>query len=163
MYASSMLFAFDRQLLLADLIGDLAWQYDLQTGFLSFGDRFAWQAEVLGTESQESGTWLWAWANNASSIPAQQQGASLKLRALGEEHGIAELTEPMVLLDHADGHAFASIAVGEGLGKAIRNLKRSLKADDDIEVTPKEKQVETKSSAKKVADEEVAEAEVVER
>ncbi|MCB9591861.1 MAG: twin-arginine translocase TatA/TatE family subunit [Sandaracinaceae bacterium] len=53
--------------------------------------------------------------------------------------------------------------IGEGLGKAIRNLKRSLKADDDIEVTPKEKQVETKSSAKKVADEEVAEAEVVER
>lgn len=52
--------------------------------------------------------------------------------------------------------------IGEGLGKAIRNLKRSLKSDDDIEVTPKEKQVETKSSAKKV-DEEVAEAEVVER
>ncbi|MCA9609844.1 MAG: twin-arginine translocase TatA/TatE family subunit [Myxococcales bacterium] len=52
--------------------------------------------------------------------------------------------------------------IGEGLGKAIRNLKRSLKADDDIEVTPKEKQVETKSSAKKV-DEEVSEAEVVER
>ncbi len=52
--------------------------------------------------------------------------------------------------------------IGEGLGKAIRNLKRSLKSDDDIEVTPKEKQVETKSSAKKV-DEEVSEAEVVER
>jgi len=52
--------------------------------------------------------------------------------------------------------------IGEGLGKAIRNLKRSLKADDDIEVTSSDKQVESKSSAKKVADEEVAEAEVVE-
>ena len=30
----------------------------------------------------------------------------------------AEFTEAMVPLDHADGHAFASIAVGEGLGKA---------------------------------------------
>ena len=52
--------------------------------------------------------------------------------------------------------------IGDGLGKAIRNLKRSLKSDDDIEVTSKEKRVESKSSAKKLADEEVAEAEVVE-
>ena len=113
-----LLFAFDRQLLLADPIGDLPWAYDLQTGILSFGDRFAWHAEILGTESQESGTWLWAWANEGSDIPEQQQAASLKLKALGEEHGIAEFTEPMVPLDHADGHAFASVAVGEGLGKA---------------------------------------------
>ena len=53
--------------------------------------------------------------------------------------------------------------IGEGLGKAIRNLKRSLKSDDDIEVTPKEKQVETKSSAKRLDTEEVSDAEVVER
>lgn len=53
--------------------------------------------------------------------------------------------------------------IGEGLGKAIRNLKRSLKSDDDIEVTPKDKHVESKSSAEKVSDEDVAEAEVVER
>ncbi len=111
-------FAFDRQLLLADLIGDLPWTYDLQTGMLSFGDRYQWNAEVLGTESEETGTWLWAWANEASNIPPEQQAASLKLKALGEGHGIAELTEPMIPVDHADGHAFASIAVGEGLGKA---------------------------------------------
>ncbi|MCA9178530.1 MAG: hypothetical protein KDB14_28915 [Planctomycetales bacterium] len=111
-------FAFDRQLLFADLIGDLPWAYDLQTGALSFGNRFAWQAEVLGTESEETGTWLWAWVNKGSNITEQQQAASLKLKVLGEEHGIAELTEPMVPLDHADGHVFASIAVGECLGKA---------------------------------------------
>ncbi len=52
--------------------------------------------------------------------------------------------------------------IGDGLGKAIRNLKRGLKTDDDIEVTPKDKRVEERSSAKKVGDE-VSEAEVVER
>ncbi len=52
--------------------------------------------------------------------------------------------------------------IGEGVGKAIRNLKRSLKSEDDIEVTVKEKRVEKKSSAKKVEEEDVAEAEVVE-
>ena len=53
--------------------------------------------------------------------------------------------------------------IARGLGKGIRNLKRALKSDDDIEVTSKDKQVESKSSAKRVADEDVAEAEVVER
>ena len=31
--------------------------------------------------------------------------------------------------------------IGEGLGKAIRNLKRGLSSDDDIDVTPTDKQV----------------------
>ena len=70
-------FAFDRQLLFAELVADLPWAYDLQTGTLSFGDSYQWHAEILGTESEESGTWLWAWANEGSDIPKQQQGASL--------------------------------------------------------------------------------------
>jgi sec-independent protein translocase protein TatA len=52
--------------------------------------------------------------------------------------------------------------IGEGLGKAVRNLKRGLSTDDDIEVTAKDKQVAARSSAKS-ATEEVTEAEVVER
>ena len=53
--------------------------------------------------------------------------------------------------------------IGEGIGKAIRNLKRGLSTDDDIEVTPADKRVSKKSSAEKLGDaEEVAEAEVVE-
>lgn len=59
--------------------------------------------------------------------------------------------------------------IGEGVGKAIRNLKRGLQTDDDIEVTPKEKRVEERSSAKTLSasrekmSDEVADAEVVER
>ncbi|HJL14785.1 MAG TPA: twin-arginine translocase TatA/TatE family subunit [Sandaracinaceae bacterium LLY-WYZ-13_1] len=54
--------------------------------------------------------------------------------------------------------------IGEGLGKGIRNLKRSLKSEDDIEVTPKDKRVDSRSSAKKLEEEEhVSDAEVVER
>lgn len=59
--------------------------------------------------------------------------------------------------------------IGEGVGKAIRNLKRGLQTDDDIEVTPKEKRVEERSSAKTVSasrekmSDDVADAEVVER
>jgi hypothetical protein len=117
-YVNHALFAFDRQLLLADLIGDLDWAYDLPTGTLSFGDRYRWQAEVLGTESQETGTWLWAWANATGNIPPERQAAALKLKALGERQGLQELTEPLVPLAHADGHTFAALAVGRGWGRA---------------------------------------------
>jgi sec-independent protein translocase protein TatA len=53
--------------------------------------------------------------------------------------------------------------IGEGIGKAVRNLKRGLSQDEEIEVTPKSKRVADKSSAEKVETPEVAEAEVVEK
>jgi sec-independent protein translocase protein TatA len=54
--------------------------------------------------------------------------------------------------------------IGEGLGKAIKGLKRGLNTDDDIEVTPKDKRVSDTSSAKSVQTEsDVAEAEIVEK
>ena len=37
--------------------------------------------------------------------------------------------------------------IGEGRGKAIRNLKRGLKVDDDLRVTAKQKRVDPKSAA----------------
>lgn len=40
--------------------------------------------------------------------------------------------------------------IGEGLGKAIRSLKRGLNTDDDIDVTPKDKRVPGDSSAERV-------------
>jgi sec-independent protein translocase protein TatA len=52
--------------------------------------------------------------------------------------------------------------LGEGLGKAIRGLKRGLNSDDDIDVTPQDKQVSDSSSAKSV-DDEVSDAEIVEK
>jgi sec-independent protein translocase protein TatA len=60
--------------------------------------------------------------------------------------------------------------IGEGLGKAVRNLKRGLQSDDDIDVTPASKsaeapkQVASRSAASAgSARDEVADAEVVER
>lgn len=53
--------------------------------------------------------------------------------------------------------------IGEGLGKAIRGLKRGLNSDDDIEVTSQDKRVASKSSAEDLDENQVADAEVVER
>ena len=53
--------------------------------------------------------------------------------------------------------------IGEGLGKAIKGLKRGLNTDDDIEVTPKDKRVASRSGAEDLPKDDVADAEVVER
>ena len=52
--------------------------------------------------------------------------------------------------------------LGEGVGKAIKNFKRGLSSNDDIDVTPDDRRVEASSSAKEI-DAKVHEAEVVER
>lgn len=53
--------------------------------------------------------------------------------------------------------------IGEGLGKAIKGLKRGLTTDDDIDVTPADKRVEESSSAESVRKSDVSEAEIVEK
>jgi sec-independent protein translocase protein TatA len=52
--------------------------------------------------------------------------------------------------------------LGDGIGKAIKNFKRGLNHDEDIDVTPTERRVESESSAKKL-DDSVRDAEVIER
>lgn len=54
--------------------------------------------------------------------------------------------------------------LGDGIGKAIKNFKRGLNHDDDIDVTPTDRRVEAESSAKSIKDQaSVRDAEVVER
>ena len=104
--------SFDKQLHLSELVEGLHWHFDLPTGLLSFGDRFAWHAQLLGTEAEETQTWLWAWANEASNIPPSLLQAAVKMKALGEEQQIPELATPMFPLDGIDGHFLAMIASG---------------------------------------------------
>jgi hypothetical protein len=104
--------SFDKQLQLAHLVGEVSWQLSLDSGLLSVGNRYCWRIELLGTLSESDGTWLWAWANDASNIPAHLLVASLAFKAYGEQHGIPELTTPQLPLDQIDGHTLALFASG---------------------------------------------------
>ena len=104
--------SFDKQLHLAELVEGLEWHLDLASGILSFGDRYAWRIQLLGTEAEETQTWLWAWANEASNLPPSLLQSSLQLRAFGEEQQIPELSTPMFPLDGIDGHLLAMLASG---------------------------------------------------
>jgi hypothetical protein len=104
--------AVDKQFHLADLVGESNWQLDVSAGRLSFDGVGSWQVQLLGTESECTDTWLWAWANAKSNIPVRLLVASLALKAYSEQHGIPELTTPQLPLGQVDGHTLALLASG---------------------------------------------------
>jgi hypothetical protein len=104
--------SFDKQVRLSELVGDFHWHLNLASGLLSFADRYKWHVQILGTESDATHTWLWAWADEASNIPSQLLGSALTLRLLGEHYRIPELSEPQFPLGEIDGHFLAIIASG---------------------------------------------------
>src|SRR5688500_18871158 len=53
--------------------------------------------------------------------------------------------------------------LGDGIGKAIKNFKRGLNVDEDIDVTPSDKRVAADSSVKPLDADKVRDAEVIER
>jgi len=101
-----------RQLALGDLIGKRGWELDLTSGTVMFGDDLRYQIQLLGTESHDDGSWLWAWANEASDFPPAVLQLCGWLREYGRGHGVAELTEPTFPLQRADGHRLALVASG---------------------------------------------------
>ena len=103
---------FDKQSYLNDIVGALDWEFDMDTGLLGFGGTHEWLAQVLGTESEQSGTWLWGWANDASGIPDNLLACANSLRKLGTDSAIPELTEPQVPADELDGHFWSILATG---------------------------------------------------
>lgn len=103
------LVSLEKQEKFSRLIGEHHWELDLDSGMVRFNDlRFPFQ--VLGTESENTLTWLWAWANEQTEIPENLLESSLQLRAWGEREGIPEFISPSVDLNRADGHMFSLIA-----------------------------------------------------
>lgn len=107
--------SFDKQLNLAQVIGNRNWNFSMDSGQLSFGKRgifdkpLVFDVQILGTASQDSGTWLWSWANE--SVPESLASASLFLR---ENGGLAEFSTPQFPLnfEDADEHRIAMTSVG---------------------------------------------------
>ena len=81
--------ALARQLALGDYLGAHEWEVNTQTGRVDFGKKRVHPIQILGSENQRDGTWMWAWANTASGLPEPVVELSTRLR----DHG-AELLRP---------------------------------------------------------------------
>ncbi len=103
------LISIEKQKKLSKLIGEHFWELDLDAGTVRFNDyRFPFQ--VLGTESDNTLTYLWAWAEEQTEIPENLLASSRRLRAWGEKEGLKEFTTPSVDMNNADGHMLSLIS-----------------------------------------------------
>jgi hypothetical protein len=104
--------SFEKQCALSDYLGSHNWLLSNGRDAISFGPGKDFPAQILGTESQSTFTWLWAWANEASGLSPDVVRDSIRLRELGEKFGIQELLEPEIEMGAISGHHFALIASG---------------------------------------------------
>ncbi|SEW53520.1 DUF6882 domain-containing protein [Chitinophaga arvensicola] len=102
----------DKQRNLYEVIGNNAWNADLSKGEISFGGQLAFPIQVLGTFSHSSKTWLWAWANDKSSIPPNLLQQALYLKNHGEAHEIPLLKHSEFDAEINDLHLIGMIASG---------------------------------------------------
>jgi len=103
------LISLEKQDRFAYLIGEHMYEFDLDNGKIRFND-VDFPIQVLGTESDNTLTWLWAWADEQTEIAEHLTTASQELRDWGRNKGVEEFIVPSVTLDRADGHAFSIIA-----------------------------------------------------
>jgi hypothetical protein len=107
---------FEKQRALADLLGERHWQVDISSGKMHFsGDGLSViesDIQLLGTESFQSNTWLWAWANTQSNLPPKVLQRALELQEIGIRQKIEALTNRSVDLEQRSGHEIALIASG---------------------------------------------------
>ncbi len=75
--------------------GDPDWAVDLQTGQASFGEVGAFPLQIVGTESELDGSWMWGWPNAQSELNPQLLQVANKLRELGKSDGVAEFSAPI--------------------------------------------------------------------
>lgn len=101
--------ALDKQLHLEDLVGEASWLLDQDAGTITFGGERTCAAQVLGTQSDVTGTWQWAWAN--PSVPERVTRDAVLMRAFGEKHGIEEFTRAQIPVSPTvSGHTLALVA-----------------------------------------------------
>ena len=104
---------FEHQMALTDLLGpDPDWRLLPKEGKVIFGTDNAFSLHVLGTRSDESNTWLWAWANESAGVPDTALESAKKVRQVGRKRSIGELGVETLPLDNFDfdAHTLALVA-----------------------------------------------------
>ena len=88
------------------------WDWDSDRGTIVFSDggvaRVIAKAQLVGSVSKKTGTWLWAWANQ--SIEERLRRDLNEVRRFGEHQGIWQLSTAKWEADEVDGWEMTSIS-----------------------------------------------------
>ena len=104
------LLALEKQDKLSAAVGEHFFEFDLDSGKALLGGGLECFVQVLGTQSDNTLTWLWAWAEEQAEVPEALIASAMELREWGARQGVPEFTEPQIDLDRADGTMIAMIA-----------------------------------------------------
>jgi hypothetical protein len=104
------LLSLEKQDKLDLLLDEHAHELDLDTGTIRFNAGIEFPFQVLGTESDNTLTWLWSWAEEQTEVPDNLISSALGLRDWGEREHISEFTLPSLDIDRADGLAISLVA-----------------------------------------------------
>ena len=105
------LISLEKQDKLALMTGDHTSVLDLEAGKIRINEAIEFSIQVLGTESDNTLNWLWAWADEQTEeVPENLIQASIQLKEWGAREGIEEFTVPSLDLIRADGHVLSMIA-----------------------------------------------------
>ncbi len=95
-----------------EVVGRRPFTADLTSGVVGFEPGLQVRAELVGTEAEDPGSWLWSWAN-PSGFPDQVTGAARYARSYGEQHGVGELTTAEIpLAGAAVGYRLTVVTCG---------------------------------------------------
>ena len=108
-FERSALLSREKQDDLFRVLGEHTLGLDLDAGIARF-NTIEVPFQFLGTESDNSLTWLWAWADEQTEAPEPLLRSARDLKAWGAQQGVAEFTLPSVDLNRADGTMIALIA-----------------------------------------------------
>ncbi len=103
------LISLEKQEKLIRVVGEHEKELDYDEGLIRFNG-IECTFQVLGTESDNTITWLWAWAEEQTETPDHLLRASLQMREWGRKTGLSEFTMPSVDLVKADGHVLSVIS-----------------------------------------------------
>jgi hypothetical protein len=92
------------------LIGEHTMELDVDTGTIRFSNGHAVPFQVLGTESGNTLTWLWAWSDEQPDTPVQLLTSAFQLKDWGEKQDVREFCSPSIDLNRADGQMISLIA-----------------------------------------------------
>ena len=112
--------SFDKQVYLEAVLQQARWSFSLDEGVLALQlphEKLQLNVQILGTESAEDRTWLWAWANADSGIKPYLLKSAEQLRHIGHEAGIPELHTPSLPLS-AQINAGTLMAIASGVCRA---------------------------------------------
>ncbi len=92
------------------LVGEHFAEFELDEGILKINNDLALPFQALGTQSDNTLTWLWAWSEEHAEVRPEQIRTALMLKEWGVENGVEAFCRPEVDIVQADGMMISLIA-----------------------------------------------------